>query len=114
MILHCFCLFFLPPSYIYRTLAEGFLRGKLEKCQTPLMDGEQMNVLRRSAADKYRKQYNLLISEEIIKCRASLGMSQTAFANYLKVGEESIKRWETYFVQDVVQDDHIRLKCNEA
>lgn len=84
------------------------------KCQTPLMDGEQMNVLRRSAADKYRKQHNLLTSEEIIKYRASLGMSQTAFANYLKVGEASIKRWETYYVQDVVQDDHIRLKCDEA
>jgi len=84
------------------------------KCQTPLMDGEQMNMLRRSAADKYRKQHHLLTSEEIIKYRTSLGMSQTAFANYLKVGEASIKRWETYFVQDVVQDDHIRLKCDEA
>lgn len=83
-------------------------------CQTPLMDGEQMNVLRRNAADKYRKQHNLLTSEEIIKYRSLLGMSQAAFANYLKVGEASIKRWETYFVQDVVQDDHIRLKCDEA
>jgi len=69
-----------------------------KKCQTPLMNGEQMNVLRRSAADKYRKQHNLLTSEEIIKYRALLGMSQTAFAKYLKVGEASIKRWETYFV----------------
>jgi putative zinc finger/helix-turn-helix YgiT family protein len=84
------------------------------KCQTPLMDGEQMNVLRRSAADQYRKKHNLLTSGEIIKYRASLGMSQVAFANYLKVGEASIKRWETYYVQDVVQDDHIRLKCDEA
>lgn len=85
-----------------------------KKCQTPLMDGEQMNLLRRTAADKYRKQHNLLTSEEIIRYRGSLGMSQAAFANYLKVGEASIKRWETYFVQDVVQDDHIRLKCDEA
>lgn len=83
-------------------------------CQMPLMDGEQMNALRRAAADKYRKLHNLLISEEIVKYRASLGMSQAAFANYLKVGEASIKRWETYYVQDVVQDDHIRLKCDEA
>lgn len=84
------------------------------KCQTPFMNEEQMNVLRRTAADKYRKQHNLLTSEEIIKFRAVLGMSQAAFANYLKVGEASIKRWETYYVQDVVQDDHIRLKCDEA
>jgi putative zinc finger/helix-turn-helix YgiT family protein len=85
-----------------------------KECQTPLMDGDQMNLLRRKAADKYRKQHNLLSSEEIIKFRTMLGMSQTAFANYLKVGEASVKRWETYFVQDVVQDDHIRLKCDEA
>jgi hypothetical protein len=78
------------------------------------MDGGQMNTLRRSAADKYRKQHNLLTSEDIIKYRALLGMSQAAFASYLKVGEASVKRWETYYVQDVVQDDHIRLKCDEA
>lgn len=85
-----------------------------KQCRTPLMDGEQMNVLRRSAADKYREKHHLLTSEKIIQYRASLGMSQAAFANYLKVGEASIKRWETYYVQDVVQDDHIRLKCDEA
>ena len=83
-------------------------------CQTPFMDNEQMNVLRRAAADKFRKQHQLLTSEEIIRYRALLGMSQIAFASYLKVGEASIKRWETYYVQDVVQDDHIRLKCDEA
>lgn len=84
------------------------------KCEAPLMDGDQMNMLRKKAADKYRKKHNLLTSEEIVKYRAALGMSQTAFANYLKVGEASIKRWETYYVQDNVQDDHIRLKCDEA
>ena len=84
------------------------------QCQEPLMDTDQMNVLRRAAADKYRKLHNLLTSEEIVKFRGMLGMSQAAFANYLKVGEASIKRWETYYVQDVVQDDHIKLKCDEA
>jgi putative zinc finger/helix-turn-helix YgiT family protein len=83
-------------------------------CQTPLMEGDQMNVLRRAAADKYRQLHNLLTSAEIIQFRTLLGMSQAAFANYLKVGEASVKRWETYYVQDVVQDDHIRLKCDEA
>lgn len=84
------------------------------ECHTPLMDSAQMNVLRKSAADRYRKLHNLLTSEEIIKFRKMLGMSQSAFANYLKVGEASVKRWETYYVQDAVQDEHIRLKCDEA
>lgn len=81
-------------------------------CQTPLMNGDQMNVLRKSTADQYRKLHKLLTSEEIIKYRTMLGMSQTAFANYLKVGEKSIKHWETYYVQDVVQDD--RMRQNQA
>ncbi len=79
------------------------------KCKTPLMDTEQMNVLRRTAADKYREMNHLLTSQEIIHFRNTLGMSQVAFANYLKVGEASVKRWESYFVQDVAQDEHMRL-----
>lgn len=83
-------------------------------CHNPLMDDEQMSELRKRAADAYRKKHALLTSEEIVNFRNSFGMSQAAFANYLKVGEASIKRWETYFVQDVSQDEHIRLKCDEA
>lgn len=85
-----------------------------KKCQMSLMDDEQMNILRRAAANKYREQHNLLTSEQIISFRRALGMSQAAFANYLNVGEASIKRWETYYVQELVQNDHIRLKCDEA
>jgi putative zinc finger/helix-turn-helix YgiT family protein len=84
------------------------------KCRAPLMDTEQMNNLRRAAADKYRETNSLLTSQEILHFRNILGMSQVAFANYLKVGEASVKRWESYFVQDVAQDEHMRLKCEEA
>ncbi len=84
------------------------------QCHTHLMNDEQMSELRKAAADAYRKKQGLLTSEEIIHFRNSFGMSQAAFANYLKVGEASIKRWETYFVQDVGQDEHIRLKCDEG
>lgn len=84
------------------------------KCQYPLMNDEQMSQLRKATADAYRKKHGLLTSEEIVNFRTLFGMSQAAFANYLKVGDASIKRWETYFVQDVGQDEHIRLKCDEA
>jgi len=85
-----------------------------KKCNSPFMDTEQMNVLRRAAADKYRKSHNLLMSSQIITYREELGMSQSAFARYLNVGEASIKRWETYYIQDIGQDEHIRIKCDEA
>lgn len=83
-------------------------------CKTPMTDSGQMNLLRRTAADTYRAKNNLLTSAQIIAYRHSLSMSQAAFARYLKVGEASIKRWETYFIQDESQDDHIRLKCDGA
>jgi putative zinc finger/helix-turn-helix YgiT family protein len=85
-----------------------------EGCEEPLMNAEQMNQLRKAAADAYRQKHNLLTSTEIVGMRERLGMSQSEFARYLKVGEASIKRWETYFVQDEGQDDHIRLKSDEA
>ncbi|MCB1119533.1 MAG: DUF4065 domain-containing protein [Chlamydiia bacterium] len=85
-----------------------------EQCQTPMMDSKQMNGLRKAAADAYRKTHGLLTSGEIVHFRETLGMSQAAFAAYLNVGEASIKRWETYAVQDPSQDEHMRLKCDEA
>ena len=74
-------------------------------------DNKHMNALRKAVADKYREMKGLLTSEEIKECRQKLGMSQREFAEYLKVGEASVKRWETYFIQDGSNDDHIRIKC---
>lgn len=84
------------------------------KCEEALMDSEQMSALRKAAADKYRSSHSLLTSQEIVTLRKNLGMSQKEFACHLKVGEASIKRWETYYVQDEGPDEHIRLKSDEA
>lgn len=85
-----------------------------KNCHTTLMNTEQMNTLRRAAADKYRELHGLLTASQIVAYREELGMSQSAFARYLNVGEASIKRWETYYVQDASQDELIRLKCDDA
>jgi hypothetical protein len=85
-----------------------------ENCHQPAMNVSQMNYLRRVSIDRYRELNNLLTSEQIIHYRENLGMSQVAFANYLLVGEASVKRWETYYIQDASQDDHIRIKCDEG
>ena len=83
-----------------------------KKCNTPLMDTEQMNLLRKAASDKYRQEHGLLTSGQIMNFRKSLNLSQPAFANHLNVGEASIRRWESYYIQDASQDDHIRIKCD--
>jgi putative zinc finger/helix-turn-helix YgiT family protein len=82
-------------------------------CAEPLMDSAQMNVLRQAAADQYRDNHDLLNSKKIVGLRKKLNMSQRVFAEYLGVGEASIKRWETYFAQENAMDEHIRLKCDK-
>ncbi len=82
-------------------------------CDEPLMDSSQMNVLRQAAADKYRDIHGLLTSKKISELRKKMDMSQRQFAEYLGVGEASIKRWETYYAQEVAMDEHIKLKCDK-
>jgi hypothetical protein len=38
-------------------------------------------------------------------------MTQRQFAEFLRVGEASVKRWETWLVQDASSDELIRVKC---
>ncbi|MGE3262640.1 MAG: type II TA system antitoxin MqsA family protein [Bacteriovoracia bacterium] len=83
------------------------------KCEEPLMNDEQMSALRQEVADTYRRQNELLTAKEITDFRKRLDLSQREFAAYLEVGEASIKRWETHFIQDKSQDEHIRIKCDK-
>ncbi|MES2273499.1 MAG: type II TA system antitoxin MqsA family protein [Chlamydiota bacterium] len=100
------------PS-IKNTVVEVVLCAHIcKKCGTPLLTEEHVNNLRRLAADKYREKRKLLTSQEIINFRNQFDMSQKAFSAYLDVGEASLKRWETYYIQDNSQDDHIRIKCD--
>jgi len=71
----------------------------------------QADELRRRTADAYRKRHGLLTSEEIRAMRRAMGKSQREFAQFLNVGEASVKRWETWQVQDKSNDQLIRLKC---
>lgn len=82
------------------------------ECGMPDMDNNQMNVFRRAAADTYRENNNLYTSQQIIQFRENLGLSQQLFAEYLGVGQASVKRWETYYVQDVSQNQLIQIKCD--
>lgn len=84
------------------------------KCGHSMMNDVQMDELRRAAADVYRVKHGLLTSKDIRGYRERLEMSQREFAKYLGVGEASIKRWETAFIQDDSQDALIRLKCDEG
>jgi putative zinc finger/helix-turn-helix YgiT family protein len=74
----------------------------------------QLDELGRRTADAYRKKHGLLTSAQIKAMRESLDMTQRQFAEFLRVGEASVKRWETWFVQDASSDELIRVKCISA
>ncbi len=81
-------------------------------CSEPITTTQQMSIIRKLAADAYKKKKNLLTSDEIQKYRARFSMSQSQFAKYLGVGEASVKRWETFYIQEPAHDQQIRLKCD--
>jgi len=85
-----------------------------QKCGHYLVEAEDTPELMRSLSDAYRSDVGLFTSDQIRSCRDSLGMSQQRFADYLKVGVASVKRWELGGVQDAANDDHMRLKCDLA
>lgn len=82
-------------------------------CSHTFMNDDQMNIFRQKVSDEYKRVHALLTSDELKSFRHNLGMTQNELATYLGVGTASIKRWETYFVQDLSHDKLIRLKCDE-
>jgi putative zinc finger/helix-turn-helix YgiT family protein len=83
------------------------------KCGWITVDTDQADELRKRTADAYRKKHDLLTSEEIKNWRQLLGKTQREFATMLSVGEASVKRWETWLVQEKSSDQLIRLKCDK-
>lgn len=57
-----------------------------------------------------RKKRGLLTSDEIKQMRRILGMSQREFADFIGVGEASVKRWETWLVQNKSTDLLMRAR----
>jgi putative zinc finger/helix-turn-helix YgiT family protein len=84
------------------------------KCGWTTIDLQRADELRKLTGDAYRKKHGLLTSEQIKACRKLIGMTQREFASFLGVGEASVKRWETWLVQEKSSDNLIRLKCEKA
>lgn len=79
-------------------------------CGFQVLSDEQSDAYTVASADAYRERHGLLTSSELKEIRNRLGMSQQAFANYLKAGVASVKRWESGLVQDEAMDQLMRLK----
>lgn len=109
--------FVIKPDAIF----EQVFKGETLKVESPGMicqhcgyvalGAGQLDELRKRTADAYRKQHGLLTSAQIKAMRRPLAMTQRQFADFLRVGEASVKRWETWLVQDASSDELMRVKC---
>jgi putative zinc finger/helix-turn-helix YgiT family protein len=103
---------------------EQEFKGELLKVTTPAMvcskcgwttvAPDELDELRKNTADAYRLKHGLLTSVQIKAFRKLLNKSQREFAAFLEVGEASVKRWETWLVQEKGNDRLIRMKCETA
>lgn len=104
-----------------KALIEQEFKGELLKVKSPALACskcgwitvglDQLDDLRRRTADAYRDKHGLLTGDQIRRYRKLLGKSQREFAAFLRVGEASVKRWETWLVQEKGSDELIRTKC---
>jgi len=81
-------------------------------CGTTMMDSSQSVDFSVKLSDAYRSANGLLTGRQIKVIRGELAMSQQQFAEYLRVGVASIKRWEVGQIQDKAMDELIRIKTD--
>jgi putative zinc finger/helix-turn-helix YgiT family protein len=81
-------------------------------CGFQVLSEKQAATFNAIIADAYRRRNGLLTSKQLRQIRRRLGMSQREFAEFLKVGVASVKRWETGLVQDDALDQLVRLRTN--
>jgi putative zinc finger/helix-turn-helix YgiT family protein len=81
-------------------------------CHYRTIEGTVMPEFGRLLADLYRSAHGFLTSEDIRARRKRLAMSQRKFADYVGVGEATIKRAEMGKIQDHHTDEAIRRKTN--
>lgn len=81
-------------------------------CGHVALEGKDMQEFLRLLADAYRRAHDLLTSEEIRQIRT--GMSQQEFANKLRFGVASIKRWELGGIQTEHADKTMRAFASRS
>jgi putative zinc finger/helix-turn-helix YgiT family protein len=79
-------------------------------CGEIVLRGDEVRRLRELAFGRYREEHSLLSAEEIRSLRERLGLTQGAFAQLLRLGSNTISRWEAgRKVQTAALDGLLRL-----
>lgn len=79
-------------------------------CGETVLRLDEARQLREAAFDAYRLKYRLLAADEIRALRERLGLTQAALARLLRLGGNTISRWEAgRNVQTAAMDVLLRL-----
>lgn len=80
------------------------------KCAQVLLRLDEVRHLNRAALDIYRRKFGLLSSGEIRSFRERLGLTQIELGRLLRLGSNTISRWESgRNVQTAAMDVLLRL-----
>lgn len=79
-------------------------------CGEVVLRAEEVRWLRQQAFTRYREEHHLLDAEQIRAIRERFGLSQSVFAKLLRLGSNTISRWESgRKVQTAALDVLLRL-----
>lgn len=80
------------------------------QCGEVVLRHEEARRLRELAFERYRQEYGLLSAADIRSIRERFGLTQGAFAQLLRLGSNTISRWESgRTVQTAALDVLLRL-----
>ena len=80
------------------------------ECGEVVLRLDEARHLRKDALARYRGKYRLLAADEIRSLRERLGLTQAALARLLRLGGNTISRWESgRNIQTAAMDVLLRL-----
>jgi putative zinc finger/helix-turn-helix YgiT family protein len=83
---------------------------KCPKCPEIVLRRDEARRLREGALEAYRRKYGLLSADEIRSIRERFALTQAAMAKLLRLGSNTISRWESgRNVQTAAMDVLLRL-----
>lgn len=77
--------------------------------ENEFVTGKMENDNLLNARNEYRRNHNLLTSDEIVAIREKYGLSQVDLAKMLGWGEATISRYESKAIQDEAYDNMLRI-----
>ena len=89
---------------------EGVPHRRCPRCGETLLSYEETVSFNRRALEAYRRKHRLLSEREIREIRERVGLTQAALARLLRLGSNTVSRWEAgRNVQSASMDMMLRL-----